>query len=105
MQAHQARDKGLGRALGGAAPKSLRAAFADHGFNIAEAPSPWRLLPGQRQPLALALVDGWRDALLEQAPEEARRIEAWWRNRRAGIQAGRLGIEVGHVDMFAEPSP
>ena len=39
-QAHQARDKGLGRALGGAAPKSLRAAFADHGFNIAEAPSP-----------------------------------------------------------------
>jgi len=103
LQAHQAREKGLGRALGGAAPKSLRAAFARHGYNIAEAPSPWRLLPGARQALALALLDGWRSALLEQAPGQRRKIEAWWHARRAGVEAGRLGIEVGHIDLYAEP--
>ncbi|HKL50707.1 MAG TPA: class I SAM-dependent methyltransferase [Wenzhouxiangellaceae bacterium] len=104
-QAHQAHDKGLGRALGGAAPKSLRAAFARHGFNIAEAPSPWRLLPGKQRPLALTLLDGWCNALVEQVPAEERKIEAWWRNRRAGVEAGRLGIEVGHIDLYAEPPP
>lgn len=104
-QAHQAGEKGLGRALGGAAPKSLRAAFARHGYNVAEAPSPWRLLPGSQQPLALELLDGWRGALVEKAPEARRRIGTWWRNRRAGIEAGELGIEVGHVDLFAAPPP
>lgn len=103
LQAHQARDKGLGRALGGTAPKSLRSAFARHGYNIAEAPSPWRLPPGTQRPLALALLDGWRTALYEQAPDDQRKIESWWRDRRAGIEAGELGIEVGHVDIYAEP--
>lgn len=105
LQAHQVRDKGLGRALGGAAPKTIRAAFARHGYNIAEAPSPWRLLAGTQQPLALTLLDGWRTALIEQAPEDEPRIEAWWRRRRAGVAAGDLGIEVGHVDLYAEPPP
>lgn len=105
VQAHQGREKGLGQALGGAAPKILRAAFARHGYNIAEAPSPWRLLPGGHRSLALALLDGWRTALLEQAPGEERKIDVWWRNRRAGVEAGRLGIEVGHIDLFAEPPP
>lgn len=105
VRAHQAREKGLGRALGGAAPAALRAAFARHGYNIAEAPSPWRLRPGELQPLALELLDGWRRALLEQAPEDALRIEAWWHERRAGVEAGDVGIEVGHIDLFAEPPP
>lgn len=104
-QAHQAGEKGLGSALGGTAPESLRAAFARHCYSIAEAPSPWRLLPGKQQPLALMLLDGWRRALVEQAPEARRRIESWWRERRAGVEAGRLGIEVGHIDLYAEPPP
>ena len=104
VQAHQAREKGLGRALGGAAPKALRAAFARRGYNIAEAPSPWRLRPGEQLPLALMLLDGWRRALLEQAPAEHRRIETWWHDRRVGIETGQLGIEVGHIDLYAEPS-
>jgi len=105
LQAHQGREKGLGRALGGAAPKTLRTAFARHGYNIAEAPSPWRLPAGTQQPLALALLDGWRTALLEQAPEDGLEIEAWWRSRRAGVETGELGIEVGHIDLYAEPPP
>ena len=105
LQAHQAGEKGLGRALGGAAPESLRTAFARHGYNIAEAPSPWRLPAGTQQPLALALLDGWHSALLEQAPEDGLEIEAWWRSRRAGVEAGELGIEVGHIDLYAEPPP
>lgn len=102
-QAHQSREKGLGRALGGAAPEALRTAFARHGYNIAEAPSPWRLVPGRQQPLALELLDGWRTALAETAPGADRRIETWWRERRAGVEAGELGIEVGHIDLFVEP--
>jgi len=105
LQAHQARDKGLGRALGGAAPKTLSAAFLRQGYNIVEAPSPWRLVPGPRKPLALELLDGWHRALVEEAPRDHRRIETWWRERRASVEAGELGIEVGHIDLFAEPPP
>jgi len=103
LQAHQTGEKGLGRALGGAAPDALRSAFIRRGYDLAEASSPWRLLPGTRRALALALIDGWRSALHEQAPDEAAGINAWWRARRAGITAGELGMEVGHIDIYGEP--
>lgn len=105
LQAHQARDKGLGRALGGHAPAALRAAFTARGFDVFEAPSPWRLAPNAHVELAVALLDGWRGALLEQAPDAARDVDAWWRDRRARLEAGTLGVEVGHVDLYAQPAP
>lgn len=103
LQTHQVRDKGLGRALGGSAPASLRAAFAAHGFTVGEAPSPWRLYPDTRRTLALALLDGWRAALREQAPDDIPPIDAWWQARRSSVAAGELGVEVGHIDIYAEP--
>lgn len=105
LRAHQARDKGLGRALGGHAPTVLRTAFTNRGFDVFEAPSPWRLAPDAHVELAVALLDGWHNALLEQAPDAARRVDAWRRERRADLEAGTLGVEVGHVDLYAEPAP
>lgn len=103
LQAHQAREKGLGQALGGAAPRTLREAFARRGYAIFEATSPWRLDAGAQHALALALLDGWRAALAQQAPGEQQSIDSWWRERRHAIEVGELGIEVGHIDIYAEP--
>lgn len=103
LRAHQSGMKGLGRALGGDAPSALRSAFAGQNYELFEAPSPWRLPPGGHPRLAIALLDGWRRALHEQAPDATRRINAWWHNRRERIEAGELGVVVGHVDIYAEP--
>lgn len=103
LNAHQRRDKGLGAALGGTAPAALRTAFERRGFEVRSAASPWRLEPGTRVPLALALIDGWRDALHAIAPGSGRAIDAWWSQRRGRVARGELGVEVGHVDVWTLP--
>jgi hypothetical protein len=104
LNAHQRRDKGLGSALGGAAPAALVSAFERRGFRVRSADSPWRLAAGRSVPLALALIDGWRTALCEIAPEAADEIDAWSSDRRSRIERGELGIDVGHVDVWGEPA-
>lgn len=104
LRAHQSGMKGLGRALGGNAPNALRSAFSSQEYEVFEAPSPWRLPPGSHQGLAVALLDGWRRALHEQAPDATDRIDAWWRDRRTRIENAELGVIVGHVDIYAEPA-
>ncbi len=101
LAAHQRRDKGLGPALGGDAPAAIAAAFSRRGYSVATAPSPWRLAPGTE--LALALLDGWRTALVEQSPLDEASVDAWWRARRSAVERGELGIVVGHVDVWAVP--
>lgn len=105
FQTHQRRDKGLGIALGSEAPQALREAFGGHGYGVELASSPWILPPGAPATLELAgvLVDGWRDAAIEQAPRSQARLVAWHRQRHAALAAGRLGVRVGHVDLFARP--
>lgn len=104
LAAHQRRDKGFGPALGTAAPQALATAFADRGFRLVDAPSPWRLGPAQR-PLALSLLDGWAGAAREQAPEDRARIDRWWQRRREALDQGRVDLYVGHRDLFAAPEP
>ncbi|MDV6319557.1 methyltransferase domain-containing protein [Chromohalobacter sp. HP20-39] len=104
LAAHQRRDKGLGPALGTAAPQALVEAFTARGFHIIDAASPWRLTPAQR-PLALSLIDGWAAAAREQAPHERRRIERWRQHRREALDQGHLDLYVGHRDLFAAPEP
>ncbi|MGK7295697.1 MAG: class I SAM-dependent methyltransferase [Candidatus Wenzhouxiangella sp. M2_3B_020] len=103
LSAHQQRDKGLGEALGGDAPGALVGAFRAEGYAVRTSPSPWRLAPGRHQRLAATLLDGWGDALHEQAPDAGSEIDAWRAARREAIENGELGIEVGHVDIWAEP--
>ncbi|WFM70377.1 hypothetical protein [Halomonas sp. CKK8] len=106
FQAHQCRDKGLGPALGGEAPAVLASTLAGAGFRVESDASPWHLAAGDatQQPLAEALVTGWHDAALEQAPLEATRLGAWRDRRLAAICAGELGVTVGHRDLFARPA-
>ena len=103
LNAHQQRDKGLGKALGGDAPGALVRAFRAAGYEVRTSPSPWRLSPGRHRELAVALLAGWREALHEQAPDAGGEIDAWWSARRKAVENGALGIEVGHVDVWAEP--
>lgn len=103
---HQCRDKGLGAALGPAAARVLPRVFADHRFDVDTRPSDWLLAAGDPLTLRLGppLLQGWRDAAVEQAAQEAKRIEQWHERRSGALVAGELGLRVGHVDLLALPA-
>ncbi|XKH60922.1 glycosyltransferase family 4 protein [Halomonas sediminis] len=105
FQAHQSRDKGLGAALGGRAPKLLVECLQQAGYRVEQASSPWCLAAGDRRflPLARALVNGWHEAALAQAPHRKDMLKAWRDQRLAALGNGEVGIYVGHVDIFASP--
>jgi SAM-dependent methyltransferase len=102
-RAHQQGPKGLGQALGGDAPAHIATALRRRGFDVTTAPSPWQLEGAGDQRLAQALVQGWRYALIEQAPERQRDIDRWADARLAAVDRGTLAVEVGHVDVLALP--
>ncbi|MDT8878783.1 hypothetical protein RSO68_04820 [Halomonas saccharevitans] len=106
FQAHQLRDKGLGPALGGEAPAVMASQLTAAGFRVESAATPWHLAPGDasQRSLAEALITGWHDAALEEAPTQALRLGDWRDRRLADIQAGELGLTVGHRDLFAWPA-
>jgi hypothetical protein len=103
LDAHQRRDKGMGPALGGEAVAELVGAFGMHDFSVMTAHTPWRLGPARYLALAVELMGGWRRALHQQSPEAGRAIDDWYRQRRDAVEAGDLALEVGHVDVWAEP--
>jgi hypothetical protein len=100
FRADQRRDKGLGPALGPAAPGALGRLLADHDFALATAASDWRLGPAQRG-LVEALVLGEAQAARRTAPADEPIIAAWERRRRGDAAAGRPGLTVGHLDLLA----
>lgn len=101
---HQLRDKGLGAALGPAAGDALAQGLAARSFRVDCRSSNWQLPPGHPWTLNLgpALLDGWRQAAVEQSGE-LDRIEEWHRLRRDQLLGGHLGLEVGHMDCLALP--
>nr|WP_298412843.1 class I SAM-dependent methyltransferase [uncultured Halomonas sp.] len=103
--AHQQQDKGLGIALGSHAPQALEQAFIQQGYQVKSAASPWRLSPGHSDTHALgrSLIEGWASAVHEQSPNEQQRLERWLTHRLSQLNAGVLGLEVGHMDFFACP--
>lgn len=105
FQAHQVRDKGLGQALGGEAPAVLTTCLTQAGFRVDGAATPWHLIAGEPEgfSLAEALITGWHDAALEQAPTESGRLAEWRERRLSGLKSGELGVMVGHRDILARP--
>ncbi len=102
LNAHQSRDKGLGQALGPEATGTLVALMKTRGAVICEAPSVWQLGPeGNR--LQLALLEGYRDAAVEQMPKYADRIWQWFEDRARSIDTGDLLVSVSHRDLLALP--
>lgn len=102
---HQCRAKGLGAALGPEAARMVPAALDSVGMQVQVDRADWHLAAGLTTTAALgeALLEDWAGAALEQSPEDAQSIEAWLRRRRAGLEAGTVGIGIGHVDVLALP--
>ena len=99
---HQDRDKGFGPALGPRAARETAGRIRQHGYDVAEAPSPWRVDPAHAA-LQSALVEGWAKAAVEVAPEAVERIDSWRRRRRDFIAAGTSSLSIGHRDLLAWP--
>lgn len=102
VNAHQQRDKGLGAALGPAAPGQLAARFRNAGYHVWVEASPWDL-GRETAVLARALIKGWVAAACEQLPEDRSRFHAWGDRRCADLAAGRARVRVGHQDLLALP--
>lgn len=98
----QLRNKGLGVALGAAAPAALVNALARCGYAVTAQPSDWQLGPADAA-LAHALIDGWHEAAARQAPDQADRIDRWAERRAADVRDGRSRLTVGHVDVLGLP--
>ncbi|GEN28372.1 hypothetical protein HVA01_20180 [Halovibrio variabilis] len=103
--AHQRRDKGLGAALGGQAHSALVSALEQANYRVEQAETPWRLAAGNsaQQPLIKALLEGWAEAAMTQAPQAAQRITHWLQQRQQAVADGALGVWVGHCDLLATP--
>jgi hypothetical protein len=99
---HQTHDKGLGPAAGPAALACLEQALAAEGYEVATAPSDWRLGPEQAELLA-ALVAGEATAARDAAPADAPCVSAWEGRRRRALASGRLSAIIGHRDLLAWP--
>ncbi len=93
---HQRRFKGLGAALGGAAPFVLARLCARAGYRVELAASDWHLPSGE---LLEATLDGIATAACEADPSLD--LADWRRVRKHQLAAGKLTLTVGHRDLFA----
>lgn len=99
---HQVGDKGFGPALGGEASVRLAEDLRCQGFEIAQAPSDWRLGTRDR-PLLAELVAGEAQAARETEPENGPDIAQWEKQRRNQLQSDTLKLAIGHRDLLALP--
>lgn len=93
---HQRRFKGLGPALGGAAPATLAQLATRAGYRVELAASDWQLPSGK---LLEATLDGIAAAACEADPSLD--LKDWRRARARQLAAGQLTLKVGHRDLFA----
>jgi SAM-dependent methyltransferase len=98
FKAHQARDKGFGRAAGPEAAAILAGALTASGRAVMVDESPWRLGPDDRA-LIGALADGTAGAAREQGGVDPDALASWQAARRQAASC-----RIGHLDLFARPS-
>lgn len=99
---HQHRDKGEGAALGPEATDCLCERLQALGYAVETDDSPWHL-DHRDCDLQAALIKGWSEAAVEQAPALIAVVRAWRHERLAQARAGQLTIRVGHRDLLALP--
>jgi SAM-dependent methyltransferase len=103
IEAHQATNKGFGPALGSRAPELLSKLLDSHGFDVFTERSDW-VIGSDDTVMHRVLIEGYRTAVLEIAPDlRAAVINGWVERRLAAAEQGVLTALVGHVDIFARP--
>jgi len=104
MNRHQKGDKGLGGpAAGPDAPACAEELFLHVGYRVHRETSDWDLTAADAD-IQRTLIDGWAQAAVEMAPNQASRITLWRTRRLAHVDAGRSRLMVGHDDLAAWPS-
>jgi hypothetical protein len=99
---HQRRDENGRRMLGPDAPAAAAAAVARHGARVRTADSPWRLGP-DRPALLREWLAGRLDAACAQRPGLAAHAGAYRDRRERALDAGKLTVSVGHIDLLVVP--
>lgn len=97
---HQATDKGLGPALGPDAGRRIEKIFAELGYSVSRALSPWRIGPSMRD-MHAAFIDGMASAVIETAEVDASTVREWVHDRKK-LQPEATCV-VGHLDLLARP--
>lgn len=95
---HQQSDKGFGSALGPAAAPVLRTLLENQGFQVAMAPSPWRLDPSHAE-LQRQFVSGMAKAAAETGLLGEADVDDWRLARLERVE--NSGCFVGHWDLLA----
>jgi len=98
---HQRRDQDGRRMLGPDAVAVVGALFAEAGWNVRTASTPWRLARGNA--LTREWLDGWTAAAVEQRPALAGEAAGYRARRHEQAAAGRLRVTVAHEDLLAWP--
>lgn len=103
MNDHQLRDKGLGGPAEG--PRAVACAerrFTEAGFRVTLAQSDW-VLGADDAEMQRVLIQGWWQAAIEVAPDQAPTLSSWLTRRLAYVDAGQSRVTVGHYDLLAMP--
>jgi hypothetical protein len=94
---HQRNDKGFGPALGPEAADAAPRVFADLGYVVEVADSPWKL-GAEQAALQLEFLEGVAQAAAEAGARDA---DGWLTRRKALI--GQSLCLIGHRDLLALP--
>ena len=98
----QARQKGLGLALGARAPAALEAAFRARFFTVRSAASDWHI-PATSADMLDMLVSSHAEVAARRIPDRRAAIRTWAALRARQIDHARLAMRVGHRDSLALP--
>jgi hypothetical protein len=105
MNRHQrANDKGFGSAAGSDAVECADRCFTALGYHVRRDSSDWVLSPSM-QVLQRQLIEGWAEAALEIAPDQAVTINSWLARRLAHVDGSRSHVIVCHEDLAAWVPP
>ncbi len=94
---HQRTDKGFGPAAGPDATAIMASMFAERGYEVHTAPSPWQLHAAEDRALMVSLSSGIAGAVRETRMVAPELVDAW---EAAAVETHT----VGHLDVFAAPA-
>lgn len=96
---HMRSDKGFGIGLGPESANMLARAFSAAGYETQMADCAWQISPAQPD-MQRALLQFYRIAATEMAPDRAQAIADWAARRTQHIEQGTSHLMVGHRDVL-----